>query len=601
MFEAMRYMGRVISLIQPYWRRLAVGTAMGLFLGVFGMITPYLSKLYFDRVYPAHDLTLLEALVIGTFVISVTNALLGAFRSFYTATVTTQLSRSMSLMFFNHLQHLTVRFFDQHRVGEMASRFQDVRASVDTVTRVFDTLVLNGVFLLLVPPVLFYLNPTLALLSLVTVPLTATASTLSSRWVRRYSKQNFEAAAEFQAFQTETLTHIRTLKSMAAEHFVFRSAAEQLQRSLQFQLRVSALGGAVGAANTFVRSCGNAVFTYVAWTMILRQQMSLGDFVAFTAYIGYLSGPVGQFTSLFVSFQQSAVSFGRMFEYLDLPVEQDPSLAFEPPPPIVRCLAGDIRLTDVMFAYETGAKPVLNGVSLHFTPGSVTAVVGRSGAGKSSLLRLLTRMEVPTSGEILFDGSPAQGISLPDLRRQIAIVSQEPAIFRGTILENLTLGVENVADERVTTAARICRLTSLIAALPEGYHTIIAEGGTTLSGGERQRVAIARAVLRDTPIVLFDEATSNIDVQAENEILREVLARLSGKTIVFVTHRVGTAALADRIVVMVDGRIDGVGTHSQLVEQSDAYRNMYSAASWAGVGDDSRRLRMVNVDAPAHR
>jgi ABC-type bacteriocin/lantibiotic exporter with double-glycine peptidase domain len=185
---ALHYTWRVAKLMRPYWPRLAKGTFMGLGLGLLGMIMPYISKLYFDRVYPSHDVTLLEVLVVGAFVLTATNALLAAIKSYYSATVSAQLTQSMSLMFFNHLQHLTVRFFDEHRVGEVMSRFQDIRTSFQTVSSIFDTIMTSGTFLVLVPPLLLFMNFKLALISLTVVPLTTVVSTVSSHWVRRFSK-----------------------------------------------------------------------------------------------------------------------------------------------------------------------------------------------------------------------------------------------------------------------------------------------------------------------------------------------------------------------------------------------------------------------------
>ncbi len=596
--EALRYSWRVAKLMRPYWPRLAKGTAMGVGLGLVGMIMPYLSKLYFDRVYPSHDVTLLQVLVVGTFVLTITNALLSSIKSYYGATVSTQLTRSMSLMFFNHLQHLTVRFFDEHRVGEIMSRFQDIRSSFQTVSGMFDTIMMSGTFLVLVPPLLLFMNPKLALLSLITVPVTTVVSTASSRWVRRFTKQNMEASAEFSAFQVESLSHIRTLKGMAAEHFVYRSASEQLHRTLHLQLATGALGLVVSLINTVLRSAGQAIFSWYAWSAIIHQEMSLGDYVAFTAYMGYLSGPVSQFASLFIGFQTSAVSFGRMFEYLELPVEQEPTLAFEPAPPIVHRLNGDITISDVRFGY-TPDKEVLHGLTLHIPRGSLNAIVGPSGAGKSSLLRLLCHMERPQAGQIWFGDLPITSLSLPDLRRQVAVVWQEFSLMRGTVLENLTYGLDDVPRERVDDAIRVARLAELVADLPYGVDTTVAEWGATLSGGQRQRMAIARALIRDAPILLLDEATSNVDVQTEGEILRDVFSRLKEKTVIYVTHRVATAALADRICVIDNGRLIGSGTHDQLMDQNEFYRNSYLAGT-ASV-DDPRRLRVVGGEASALR
>jgi ABC-type bacteriocin/lantibiotic exporter with double-glycine peptidase domain len=588
--EALKYLWRVVRLMRPYWRLLAKGAVMGVGVSLMGMLTPYLSKLFFDRVYPAHDVTLLQVLVIGGLVLTTTSSIMASVKTYFGTTVAAQLNRSVSLMFFNHLQHLTVRFFDQHRVGEINSRFANVSGSVQTVSRIFETVVLNGTFLILVPPVLFFMSPKLALLALITTPVTTAISTVSSRWLRRFSKQSMEASAEISAFQIETLSHIRTVKGLAAEPYVFRSANEQLHRTMELQLKAGLLGLGVGFANTLIRACGYALFSYFAWMQIIRQEITLGDFMAFSMYLGYLSGPIGTFASLFVDFQSSAVSFERMFEYLDLPVEQDPTLAFMPQQPIVHRLNGGICLTGVSFGYSP-EKRVLHDVSLHIAPGSLNAIVGSSGAGKSSLLRLLCGLERPQAGDIRFGDFGIDEISLPDLRRQIAVVWQEFSLMRGTILENLTYALDDVPASRVDDAIRVCRLVDVIADLPNGLDTTVAEWGATLSGGQRQRMAIARALIRGAPILLRDEATSNIDANTEGEILRDVFSRAQGTTVVYVTHRVLTAALADRIFVLDAGRLVGAGSHAQLMEENDAYRDLYAAGTAAI--DDPRRLRVI--------
>jgi ABC-type multidrug transport system fused ATPase/permease subunit len=318
--------------------------------------------------------------------------------------------------------------------------------------------------------------------------------------------------------------------------------------------------------------------------------MSLGDFIAFSAYVGYLYNPLAQITNLFSDFQQSAVNLGRMFEYLDAPTEQDPSLSYVPTPPIQNVLEGDIRMRDVAFGYSAD-KQVLHDVNLHFPRGMITAVVGHSGVGKSSLLRLITRMEEPTAGQVFFDGIPATSITLPDLRRQISVVWQEFAMMQGSIWDNLTMGAEGATRAEVDDAVRLCRLESLIKELPQGYETPVGEWGSTLSGGQRQRLSLARALIRDSRILLLDEATSNIDMTTETEILRDLFSRVEDKTVVFVTHRVQTAALADQIVVMAGGTVAGVGTHADLMNDCAAYRAMIGGGEQPM--DDGRRLRAM--------
>ncbi|HVG46268.1 MAG TPA: peptidase domain-containing ABC transporter [Longimicrobium sp.] len=587
--EAFQQFLRLLRLIRGYWGPLIKGMALGLVLGLFGMATPYLSKLLIDEVYPSRNYTLMEVLVAGILVMAMAQAVMGAIRSYFTSYTTAHLANATSLLFFNHLQHLRTRFFDEHRVGEIMSRFGDVRTSLNSVARVFETVFVNGVYLILVPPFLFMLQWKLAIVSLITIPITVLITTTSARLLRRFWKKSAEAYAELGAFQVEVLSHIRTLKAMSLEHHLYSRASEQIQGALGHQLKAGGFSQVFGTLNAVVRALGTAVFTWYAWTLILKNEMTLGDYIAFSAYIGYLYNPLQQITGLFSDFQQMAVNLGRMFEYLDSPVEQDPANAYLLPGALTRVIEGDLRLRDVSFGY-TPDKRVLNEVNLHFPRGTITAVVGPSGAGKSSLLRLITRMEEPDGGRLFIDGWPMTSVSLPDLRRQVSVVWQEFALMQGTVWENLTLGTPGATQEQVEEAVRLCRLDGLLAGLPNGYETSVAEWGATLSGGQRQRMAIARALVRDTPVLLLDEATSNIDMQTETEILRDLFSRVGGKTVVFVTHRVQTATLADQICVIDAGRVAGMGSHADLMRDCESYRRLYAG----GAGpEEGRILRAV--------
>ncbi len=586
--EAFQQFLRLLRLIRGYWGPLIKGMALGLVLGVFGMVTPYLSKLLIDEVYPTRNVTLMQVLVGGILVVAVAQAVMGAIRAYFTNYTTSHLGNATSLLFFNHLLHLRTRFFDEHRVGEILSRFADVRNSLNSVSRVFETLFVNGVYLVLVPPFLFLLQWKLAIVSLITIPITVAITTLSARLLRRFWKKSAEAYAELGGFQVEVLSHIRTLKAMSMEPNLYARAQGQIQGAMQVQLKAGGWSQVFGTLNAVVRALGTAFFTWYAWKLIIAGEMTLGDYIAFTAYMGYLYNPLQQITGLFSDFQQTAVNLGRMFEYLDSPVEQDPANAYLPPGPLTQVVEGDVRLRDLSFGYSA-EKRVLHDVNLHFPRSTITAVVGPSGAGKSSLLRLITRMEEPDSGQVFIDGSPVTAMPLADLRRQVSVVWQEFALMQGTVWENLTLGTEAPTRARVDDAVRLCRLDSLVAGLPEGYETSVAEWGATLSGGQRQRMAIARALVRDTPVLLLDEATSNVDMQTETEILRDLFSRVEGKTVIFVTHRVQTAALADQICVIDAGRVAGVGTHADLMRDCEPYRLLHGG----GVPDEGRRLRAV--------
>ncbi len=590
--EAFQQFLRLVRLIRSYWAPLLKGMALGIVVALLAMVMPFISKLLIDEVYPTGNATLLHLLVGGVLAFSVARTVMGGIRSYFTQYTTSHLTESTNLLFFNHLQHLPVRFFDNHRVGEILSRFADVRSSLSSVSRVFETVLLNGIYLVIVPPILFTLHWQLAVVALIMLPVTITITIFSARVLRRFYKRSAEAQAELNAYKMEALSHIRTLKAMAMEPKVYQSATAQTRTTLQLQLKAAGLGQIFGATNAFFRALGTALFTLFGWTLVIRGELTLGSFIAFSAYVGYLYNPLAQVTNLFADFQRSAVNLVRMFEYLDLPPEQDPSLSYEPAPPLEHVLNGDIRLREVSFGYSSD-KLALRSIDLHIPPGQVTAVIGPSGAGKSSLLRLITRTEFPDSGQIEFDGRSASSFKLSELRRQIAVVWQDFGLLKGTIRENLVLGADNPPQELIDEAIRICQLDELIAELPQGCDTPVGEWGATLSAGQRQRLAIARALLMDAPIVVLDEVTANVDPETEREILRHLLPRLVDKTLIFVTHRVSTAGLADQIVVLDQGAVECVGSHEGLLENSPVYRRL--------LGVDERgasRARRFRITGP---
>lgn len=564
---------------------------LGAIVALVALIPPYFTKLYFDNVYPARDAALLETLVIGTLAFSTTSAILGAIRGYYGQVIASKMGSAVGLMYFNHLQHLPTRFFDERRVGEVMSRLNDMRTSLTSVSRVFQTLLMNSIYLVLVPPFLMALNWKLSILALVSTPLVAAITAGTSRITRRYMKRTAEASAEQTAIQVEAFSQIRTVKTMGLEHQVFREAAGRAEEALQLQLTSAAIGGGIGIANALVRALGAALFTWYAWTLILRGQVTLGSFTAFTAYLGFLVGPASQLAGLFADFQQVSVSLGRAFEYLDMQPEQEPDKAYQPRGAIVQRLHGAIQVSNVTFGYSPG-HPVLRDVSISFEPRTISALVGPSGTGKSTLLRLLCKMDNPQSGRISIDGRDVLQFPLADLRRQIGVVWQEPVLLRGTVWDNLTIGVEKPDVDVVHDAVRACRLDSVIESLPDRYETLVAEWGATLSGGQRQRFALARALIRQAPLLLLDEATSQIDLRTEEEILRELFVRVREKTVIMVTHRVATAALADRIHFLNDGRVTASGTHEQLLQTCDEYRQMFHGAH---VVDESRPMRKLGV------
>jgi ABC-type bacteriocin/lantibiotic exporter with double-glycine peptidase domain len=573
------HFGRLARLLRPYWPALGEGVVLGVIASLLGVAVPYITKLLIDRVYPARDVGLMHVLIASLLALGGASAVILALRSIYAGLTQTRLTTATHLLFFNHIQHLPMRFFDRHRVGELTSRFNDVSRGVHSLGQVFEVVVTQGLFLLMVPPMLFWLDARLAAIALVVVPLIAAITALNSRRMRRMWKRSSEDYADLGAYQVEVLSHIRTFKGMGLEERVFAEARRREVRAGASQLRASATRQVLSGLSTLLRAVSAAALAWYGWTLILDGRLTLGGFIAFTAYVGYLYSPLFAMIQLFSEFQESAVRLERMFEILDEAPEQEPSRVYSPSPPPARTASGDYSLRGVGMSYG-GDRPALAGVDLEIPAGSVTALVGPSGAGKTTLLRLLCALEVTERGTIALDGAPMAERSLADVRGQIAAAWQGDSLLSGTWWENLTLGcAAEPSREEVDRVVALCGLTELVAELPEGYDTAIAEWGASLSAGQQQRVAIARALLRGSPILLLDEATANIDVETETKILRALLDDRRGRTIVFATHRLATAALADQVVVLEHGRLVGVGPHDELLASCVPYRRMHGAAA----------------------
>lgn len=581
--QAWRLLVRLGRLVRPHWVPLASSFALGPLAGVLGLLLPYLTKLLIDEVHPTGNVSLLHVIVGGMLALHCGSALLEALNTLYGQYVTTRLNHAVSLLFFNHVQHLPMRFFEQRQVGEVISRYHDVRGALAMLSNLFAGVVASGVYLVLVPPFLFLLNWKLALVALIGVPLSLLVTGGVGQQMRARGHAQAQAAAELSAFQVEAMGQVRTIKSFALERYVFARARELAGRAMAAELRMSATERVLGLASALSHALTQVAFIWVGWRAILGGTMSLGDFMAFTAYAGYLYGPFSQLVFVFQGLQRTAVNLDRMFEYLEARPEQPSEQAQHPPEPVRHVLRGGIQLRGVWFGYQDDT-PALADVNLDIAPGTRLAIVGTSGSGKTTLLRLLARLEVHARGQLLFDGVPVEDIALDDLRRQVSVVWQDAGLLRGSIWDNVTTGLAEVEAASVDEVMALCQLDGLVRSLPQKYQTPIAEWGASISAGQRQRLSIARALVRQTPILLLDEATANLDVETEARLQGALFARARerGQTVIFVTHRLAWARHADRICVVDAGQLVATGTHEQLLRESPPYQRLWAAAEGAG-------------------
>lgn len=550
---ALRNMSRLLTLIRPYWADLGRTIGLSVAVATIATLPPYLTKQLVDRVYPTGDVTLLTVVVGGWLALQAGVISISTLQSYLSAEVGGRLGNAVRLFFLNHVQHLPLEFFERRPVGQVTSRMEDVSAALAMMTGMLQTVFTTSFYLLLLPFLLVILDSRLAAIAVAGVCITSALSLLSTRLVRRHWRATAEAGSAAIAQQTEVLSQVHTYKMLALEPLVFAQTRDLLAGTLAAQLRAVGVSSLFGLGIGLLSQAQFAITLWVGWHLILQHELTLGGFLAFQAYSGYLVGPVSELMGLASKLQQSAVYLDRMYEYLDEEPEQDPATACQPYPPVLEPAVG--RLECVGLAHGYGADPELFAdVSFTATPGTVTAIVGPSGVGKSTLLRLLAGGAVPRRGVVMLDGRPLRDRTLPDVRRQVAAVWQDVGILSGTLWHNLTVGGDQPRAE-VDRVVELCQLADVVAALPLGYETLVGERGVTLSAGQRQRLAIARSLLRGAPVLLLDEATANLDIDTEGRLLTSLLGTYPEKTIIFASHRPETVALANRVYRLSDRRL----------------------------------------------
>lgn len=568
---------QLIRLIKPYHKQIAKGIVVGPVVGLLSVVPPYFTKLLFDRVAGNHDYNLMMLLVVGIVTFSIASAISEALLKYYSSCLNIKLENAIQLLFFNHIQHLPFSFFYRRQMGEISSRFEETKIALSSIHAFINVVVGQGVYLLIVPPFLFFLNWKLALVALLAVPFSAAAIYYMSGRLRASWQKVIESHAEVEASQLEMLNQIVTIKVLQLERPLYRKASSQLTSVLGAHMHAQGVSACLSIFDKIVNVLNVGLFTWLGWKFILDGEMSVGDYVAFVAYVGYLRSPMMEMINLFTNFQQWAIHLKRIFEYLDMKPEQDPNLISIP----ASSTAEDffekrIRFHDVSYRYQDDHF-ALKGISFEINKEDIVAIVGSSGSGKSTLMRLLTGIERGYTGEILFDDQSIERIPLYKLRSQLGVVWQEVELFQGTLRENLTIGSAAVDPAWLAEVVEICKLTDLVESLPLAYDTVVSERGITLSGGQRQRVALARALLRKAPILILDEAMSNLDIETETEIIHNLIAysRRNHQTVIFATHRIFTASLADCIYLFDSGEIVDRGSHQELIACSAVYQKLH--------------------------
>lgn len=536
---------------------------------------PYAFRLVTDSVFLHHRASQLNRVSLLLLGVVIATAVFGFGRGYLLHFVGGRIVADLRLQLYAHLLDQPLIFFDERRSGDLLSRLSaDTTVVQGVLSDDLLTLFQNGITIVGVAVIILLLDWRLALLTMAVAPLVAGLGMIVGRRTRRLSHRAQEQLGEAASVLEETLTAMRVVKAFVRERFEMARYKTAVEQSFRSELAANRLQSIFQSA---MMTAVFAAFAAVLWfggREVLAGRLTPGGLISFLFYLTILMGPLQSLSGIYTSFQRAAGGAARVFEVLDTPpaIVDAPAAATLPSP------RGLVEVRDLWFHYVPEA-PVLRGVSLIARPGETVAIVGPSGAGKTTLVSLLPRFYEATGGEILVDGHPITSVTMESLRRAMAIVPQEATLFGGTIRQNIAYGRADAGDHEIERAARVANAHDFIRALPHGYDSVIGDRGVKLSGGQRQRVAIARAVLKDPCILLLDEATSSLDNESE-ALVQEALERLMrGRTTFVIAHRLSTIVNADRIVVLNDGQVVEEGSHSQLMARDGLYHRLY-LRSW---------------------
>jgi ATP-binding cassette, subfamily B, bacterial len=568
---------RVSSLFRPYRLRLGVVLALIGVSSLLGIASPFLLRAVLDIAIPQRDITLLSALVGGMIAISVVTGALGVLQTYMSNVVGQQVMHDLRSAVYRHLQRLSLAFFTRTRTGEIQSRISNDIGGVETVvTSTATSIVSNLTTVIATVVAMFLMDWRLAVFSLGLMPVFVYLTRRVGRERRRITTTQQRTLADLSTLVEESLSVSGILLGRTMGRSGELSDRFTAQSADLAQLEVaSRMAGrwVMALIQTTFAVMPAAVYWFGGWSLAHGGgAISIGTLVAFTTLQTRLFFPIGQLLSVGVDVQASLALFDRIFEYLDLTVDLD-----EKPDAVeLGACRGDVAFDHAWFRYSPEGPWTLEDVSVMVPPGATLAIVGETGAGKTTMGYLVARLYDVDRGHVTIDGHDVRDVTFASLARTVGVVSQETYLFHDTVRENLRFALPDASDEQIEEAARAARIHDLIASLPDGYDTVVGERGYRFSGGEKQRIAIARTILRNPPVLVLDEATSALDTQTERAV-QEALDRLAeGRTTIAIAHRLSTVRDADQIVVIDGGRIVEQGTHEELLELGGRYAALVS-------------------------
>jgi ATP-binding cassette subfamily B protein len=570
-----RRISTLARLTAPYRGRTAIAAATLLAATITSLAPPYLAKLALDDGIRKQDYRALVLIVVAFVVAGVLNWIASAAQTYFTGWTGERMLADLRNKLFRHLQRLSLGFFERNRAGVLISRLtNDVEALDQLVTDGVTSLFQNTLILAGSAVILFVLDWRLALATLAVFPLMAVGTAV----FRVVSARAYRAVRERLGLVTATLAEdiagMRVVQAFTRQPANLRQFKEVNAHYRAANQRTVVTNGLYFPFVDFLSSASTAIVLGYGGYLYFQGSITVGTLLAFMLYLANFFDPVQQLSQLYNTFLAAVAALDKIMDVMDETLEVEDSPGALPLPRI----EGRVAFEDVRFAYGTGPE-VLHGIDLEVPAGTTVALVGHTGAGKSTIAKLIARFYDPRAGRITIDGHDLREVTQESLRRQLGIVPQEGFLFAGTVRENIAFGRPDAPDEEIVAAAQTVGAHEFITALENGYETEVAERGTRLSLGQRQLVAFARALLADPRILILDEATSSVDIGTERRIEVALRRLLAGRTAFIIAHRLSTIRNADLIIVLEHGRVVEQGTHDELVARKGRYLSLYG--DWA--------------------
>ncbi|MEH2407428.1 peptidase domain-containing ABC transporter [Nostoc sp.] len=541
------------------------------FVQLAALANPLVVQVIIDKVITQNSIGTLHILGVLLLVVAIFEAVLTTLRTYLFVDTTNRIDMSLGSEIIDHLLRLPLRYFERRPVGELSTRINELENIRQFLTGTALTVGLDALFSLVYIGVMLIYSWQLTLVGLSTIPVFIIVILIASPTISRQLRGKAERNAETQSYLVEVMSGIQTVKAQNIELRTRFSWQERYARFVAAGFKTVVTSTLANSTSSFLNKLSSLLVLWVGAYLVLKGELTLGELIAFRIISGYVTSPILRLAQLWQSFQETALSIERLGDIVDTPQEGETD-RYNIPLPTIK---GAVKYENVSFRFGTSGPLQLSNVTLEFAPGQFIGIVGQSGSGKSTMMKLLLRLYETESGRILIDDYDIAKVELYSLRRQIGVVPQETLLFDGSVQENIALTNPDATTEEIIEAAQVACAHEFVMNLPNGYNTRVGERGSALSGGQRQRIAIARSVLQRPKLLVLDEATSALDYPTERQICLNLAKAFKGDTVFFITHRLNTVSNADKIVVMDNSRVIEQGSHQELMAIKGHYSYLY--------------------------